>query len=181
MSEIYNTIISEYSIIKIRLKFILSYCCGSDLQNAEREEKMNKKITVIPYLGFKGGNCEEAVNAYINAFGGKIIGMSRWSEKNSDNPEQIGTVMHVEFEIGSTHMAGGDILDCAEVKTDISLMVHMDSEAEALHAISLLVEGGGILLQPLKPHPEPDDGGCGSLIKDRFGYTWIITCPNPAK
>lgn len=159
----------------------MAYCCRSDLQNAEREEKMNKKIEVIPYLGFKRGNCEEAVDTYINAFGGKIIYMSRWSEENSDNPEQIGKVMHAEFDLGSTRMSGGDSLDCAEVKTDISLMIHMNSEAEALHAISLLTEGGGALLQPLKPHPEPDDGGCGSFVKDRFGFTWIITCPNPAK
>ena len=141
---------------------------------------MNRKIEVIPYLGFKGGNCEEAIHAYIHAFGGKIIWMSHWSEKNSDNPQQIGTVMHAEFELGSTRMAGGDSIDGGEVKTDISLMIHMDSEAEALRAISVLAESGTIL-SPLKPHPEPDDGGCGSLIKDRFGFTWIITCPNPAK
>lgn len=141
---------------------------------------MNKKIEVIPYLTFKG-NCEEAVNAYINAFGGEIYWMSRWDEKNYDmTPEQIGKVMHVEFNLGSTHMAGGDSVDGGEVKTDVSLMIHMDSEAEALRAISVLAESGTIL-SPLKPHPEPDDGGCGSLVKDRFGYTWIITCPNPAK
>lgn len=138
-----------------------------------------KKVEVIPYLAFKG-NCEEAINAYINAFGGEIVWMSHWSEKNSDNPEQIGKVMHAEFYIGSTRMSGGDSPDREEVKTDISLMIHMDSEAEALHAITVLEEGG-TLISPLKPHPEPDDGGCGSLIKDRFGYVWIITCPNPAK
>ena len=66
------------------------------------------------------------------------------------------------------------------VKTGIKLMIHMDSEAEALHALTVLAEGGTVL-SPLRPHPEPDDGGCGSLAKDRFGYTWIITCPNPVK
>ena len=44
--------------------------------------KMNKKIEVIPYLVFKG-NCEEAVNAYINAFGGEIYWMSRWEDRKS--------------------------------------------------------------------------------------------------
>lgn len=139
-----------------------------------------KKVQIIPYLSFKG-ECEEAVNAYIDAFGGEIYGISHWTEKNFDvTPEQIGKVMHVEFVIGNTGMAAGDSFDCAEVNTDIKLMIHMDSEVEALHAISVLAEGGSIL-SSLKPHPEPDDGGCGSLIKDRFGFTWIITCPNPAK
>lgn len=55
-------------------------------------------------------------------------------------PEQIGKVMHVEFMIGSTRMAAGDLFDCAEVNTDIKLMIHMDSEEEALHAISVLAD-----------------------------------------
>ena len=77
-------------------------------------------------------------------------------------------------------MAAGDNFDGSGVNTDIKLMVHMDSEEEALHTISVLAESGSVL-SPLKPHPKPDDGGCGSVIKDRFGFTWIITCPNPTK
>lgn len=137
-------------------------------------------IEIIPYLSFKG-NCEEAVRTYIDAFGGKIIFISHWPENAFDvTPEQIGKVMHVEFVLGGTRMAAGDSFDCADVNTDIKLMVHMDSEAEALHTISVLAEGGTVLA-PLAPHPVPDDDGCGSITKDRFGFTWIITCPNPAK
>lgn len=139
----------------------------------------NRKAQIIPYLSFKG-NCEEAVSVYIRAFGGEIYGLSRWAENNCETPRLIGKVMHVEFALGSTRMAGGDSADRTEVKTDISLMIHMDSETQALNAVSVLAEGGAIL-SPLKPHPEPDDGGCGSLVRDRFGFTWIITCPNPAK
>lgn len=139
-----------------------------------------KKIEVIPYLTFNG-NCEEAVNTYIEAFGGEIYGMSRWSENTSDViPDQIGKVMHVEFALGNTHMAAGDNFDWVDVNSGIKLMIHTESEEEALKAISVLAEGGTVL-SPLHPHPEPDDGGCGSMTKDRFGYMWIITCPNPAK
>ena len=139
-----------------------------------------KKIEIVPYMTFKG-NCEEALNAYIEAFGGEVYYMSHWSENTPGViPEQIGKVMHVEFSLGNTHMAAGDSFDSVEVNTDIKLMIHMDSKEEALHTVSVLAEGGAVL-SPLQPHPEPDDAGCGSLIKDRFGYTWIITCPNPAK
>lgn len=141
---------------------------------------MEKKIEVIPYLTFSGC-CEEAVNTYIKAFGGEIFYMSRWSEETFEaTPEQIGKVMHVAFSIGGTRMAAGDDFNGSGANAPIKLMVHMDSEDEALRAISALSEGGE-LLSPLKPHPKPDDGGCGSLIKDRFGFVWIITCPNPAK
>ena len=140
----------------------------------------DKKIEVIPYLAFKG-DCEEAVAAYIEAFGGEICYLSRWSGSAPGiTPKQEGKVMHVEFALGSTRMAAGDTFDCAEVNTDIRLMVHLDSKEQALRTIAALAQGGTVL-SPLQPHPAPDDGGCGSLIKDRFGFTWIITCPNPAR
>lgn len=139
-----------------------------------------QKIEIIPYLAFKG-NCEEALNTYIEAFGGEIYYMSRWSENTFDmTSDQIGRVMHVEFLLGNTRMAASDSFDGAEVNTDIKLMIHMNSKEEALHTVAVLAEGGTIL-SPLQPHPEPDDAGCGSITKDRYGYTWIITCPNPAK
>ena len=137
-------------------------------------------ITVIPYLSFRG-NCEEALNTYIEAFGGEIYYLSRWSKKTSDgNPDQISKVMHAEFALGNTHMAAGDTFDNEDVNATIKLMIHMESKEEALHTVSVLAKDGTII-SSLQPHPEPDDGGCGSVTKDRFGYTWIITCPNPDK
>lgn len=127
------------------------------------------------------GNCEEAINTYIEAFGGEIYHMSRWSENTFDmTPDQIGKVMHVEFVLGNTRMAASDSFVGSDVNTDIKLMIHISSKEEALHTVSILAEGGTIL-SPLQPHPEPDDAGCGAVAKDRYGYTWIITCPNPAK
>ena len=140
----------------------------------------SKKVEIVPYLSFKG-KCEEALNTYIKAFGGEIYYMSRWTKDTYDvTPEQIGKVMHAEFALGTTHMAAGDTFDGKEVNTDVKLMIHMDSMEEALHTVSILAEGG-TMISPLKPHPAPDDGGCGSVTKDRFGYIWIIICPNPEK
>lgn len=62
----------------------------------------------------------------------------------------------------------------------LKLMVHLASAEEAQHAIEQLAHGGAVL-SALKPHPAPDDAGCGAIVRDAFGITWIITCPNPAK
>lgn len=138
------------------------------------------KIEVIPYLAFNG-NCEEALNTYIQAFGGEILFLSRWTEDNFDvSPDQIGKIMHVEFTLGNTRMSGGDAFDCPNGNTSIRLMVHMETKEAALRVVSMLSQGGTVLA-PLRPHPEPDDDGCGSVTKDRFGFTWIVTCPNPDK
>ena len=138
-----------------------------------------QKIEIIPYLTFKG-NCEEALNTYINAFGGEIHYMSHWLENTADESELIGKVMHVEFALGNTRMAAGDSFDGGEVNADIKHMIHMDSQEEALQSVAVLAEGGTIHT-PLLPNPEPDDDSCCAILKDRYGFTWIITCPNPAK
>ena len=139
-----------------------------------------KKVEIVPHLAFKG-NCEEAIRAYIEAFGGEVYYMSRWSEQTFDvTREQIGKVMHAEFALGSTRMAASDSFDGKGVNTDIKLMIRMDSMDDARHAVDILAQDGTVL-SPLKPHPAPDDAGCGSITRDRFGYTWIITCPNPDK
>lgn len=138
-----------------------------------------KENKIITYISFNGV-CEEAVNTYINAFGGKILYISRWDKNNCDRECLIGKVMHTEFLLGITNMAAGDTPDAEAPNGTIKLMIHMETEEEALKAIEIFKKGGK-LLSELKPHPAPDDGGMGCLLTDMYGITWIITCPNPTK
>ena len=136
-------------------------------------------VQIIPYLAFHG-NCEEALNTYLAAFGGEMLYLSRWSEEACETPELIGKVMHAECLLGTTRMAAGDTFEDRDVCMPLKLMVHLASTEEAQHAIEQLAQGGAVL-SALKPHPAPDDAGCGAIVRDAFGITWIITCPNPAK
>ena len=136
-------------------------------------------VTIIPHLTFRG-NCEGALQTYQPAFGGEVLYMSRWTEATCETPEQAGKVMHAEFCLGATRMAASDNFSAAAPGDAVKLMIHMENMEEARRAVALLAEGGEVI-SPLKPHPAPDDGGCGSVTRDRFGYTWIITCPNPDK
>ena len=136
-------------------------------------------VSVIPYLNFNG-ECEEAIRLYTEIFGGEILYLSRWSALSAKDPTQIGKVMHVEFLVGETHMSAGDSFDRKGTDASIKLMVHMDDPQKATDTCGLLSEGGSVI-SPLVPHPAPDDGGMGAVLEDRFGYRWIITCPNPDK
>ena len=144
-----------------------------------RQENM-EPITVISYLSF-AGNCEEAMRSYIDAFGGKILYLSYWNKENSAAfLDKIGKVMHAEFTIGGTRMAAGDSYEFKEIHSPVKLMIHTESRQNAERAIKRLSAGGRVVT-PLQPHPAPDDDGCGCIVRDRFGYTWIITCPNSDK
>ena len=135
--------------------------------------------SIITYLSFNG-DCEAAVRSYIEAFGGQILFASRWDESNYEKEAQIGKVMHTEFLLGETRMAAGDTFEGVVPNRSVKLMIHMESETYARKGIEILGDGG-IILSELSPHPAPDDSGMGGIVTDRFGYTWIITCPNPNK
>lgn len=134
---------------------------------------------VVTYLPF-GGCCEEALNAYIGIFGGRLLFLSRWDEKNCAQKNFIGKVMHAEFVLGKTRLAGGDVLEAEASAMAAKLMIHLNTEEEARKIIGLLEEGGSVI-SALAPHPEPDDGGMGCIVRDKFGVSWILTCPNPKK
>lgn len=143
------------------------------------QEVMCMSISVIPYLSFEG-DCEDAIHLYTGIFGGEILFLSHWSKLNTSDPEKFGKIMHVEFLAGDTHMSGGDSYDCKGNHSNIKLMVHLDDPKHAADTCGLLSQGGRVV-SPLLPHPVPDDGGMGAIVEDRFGYRWIITCPNPEK
>lgn len=145
----------------------------------QRQKAKHMSVSVIPYLSFEG-DCEEAIRLYMEVFGGETFYLSRWSELNTKDPARSGKVMHVEFRVGETHMSAADSFDRKGTDTSIKLMVHLDDPQKATDTCGLLSEGGSVI-SALAPHPTPDDGGMGALIEDRFGYRWIITCPNPDK
>lgn len=134
-------------------------------------------ISIIPYLAFNG-DCKEAVERYISMFGGQLKYISFWSEENCNDPSRWGKVMHAEFDLGNTSMSASDPPNKVINDGAVRLMIHLDSKEEALKAVAALSEGG-VLVSPLAPHPKPDDSGMGAVVKDKYGYQWIFTCPNP--
>lgn len=132
-----------------------------------------KKLTIAPYLSFNG-NCEEAINTYIEAFGGEVCCMSRWSESAyAVEPKQRKKILHAEFILGNVRMAAGDSVDCIETAADIRLMIRVESKEEALRAIALL-EKEGTVLSPLHEGSPFGDNSSEAIVTDRFGITWII-------
>lgn len=133
---------------------------------------------IIPYLSFSG-DCEEAVGLYCKVLGGKVETLSRYTEATGGKA-LAGKVMHVEASFGAGALAAGDRRESAEITDAVRLMVHCAASAEADRIIDAFGAEGEVL-QRLLPHPPPDDGGMGGLVRDKFGYTWIVTSPNDRK
>lgn len=130
---------------------------------------------IIPYLSFQG-NCEEAIALYSEALGGKLEYASRFTAETG-SPALVGKIMHMEMAFSDGAISGADQEEPVDHGKAMKLMIHYQTAAEANKALEALAVGGQIL-QRLTPHPPPDDSGSGALVRDKFGYTWILTAPS---
>lgn len=130
---------------------------------------------IIPYLSFQM-DCEQAIALYSEVLGGKVEYISRFTEQTG-SPALVGKVMHMQMSFAGGALSGADQEEPVEHGKAMSLLVHCESADEANRILDAFAIGGQVL-QRLTPHPPPDDGGMGALVRDPFGYTWILSAPN---
>lgn len=136
---------------------------------------------IMPYLHFDG-NCEEAFRLYAEVFGGKAT-QSKWGDMPAEmaahlTEAQRGWVMHAHLETPAGAISGGDQLaGIPEGNGRVHIQVAFDSQREAQAAFDKLAAAGGAVLNPMAPHPPPDDNGVGAVLTDLYGFTWILTAP----
>jgi PhnB protein len=130
------------------------------------------------YLNY-GGNCEQAFLFYERHLGGKITFLMRHGEQpNAPDgpPEWKDAVLHARMTLGGTELMGADIPpDRFQPIRSAYLSLTVDSieEAERVHA--LLSEGGQIFM----PMEETFFAFRFSMLRDRFGTSWMILHPRP--
>jgi PhnB protein len=128
-----------------------------------------------PYLLFNG-NCEEAMQFYTKALGGRIDMLIRYSESPDPPPPGMvppgseNKVMHASCTIGGARLMASD--DCTGTKPfgGFSLSLSVPDAASVDRAFNALAEGGQAIMPPAKTFWSPRFG----MLTDRFGVGWMI-------
>lgn len=134
---------------------------------------------IMPYLSFNG-DCEEAFLWYAEIFNGDIQHMSKYGDipENPNSPmsaEQKSKVMHAQLMLTENGgISGSDAMWSMEKGNTVSIHAHLQDEASAQKVFSALSEGGTVLGK-LAANPPPDDSGVSGSVKDKYGFTWIIS------
>lgn len=142
------------------------------------ETEGQRVMQLHTYLNY-GGNCEQAFRFYEEHLGGKITMLMRHGEQPdvSQVPPGWGqAVLHARMHIGGTELLGADIPpDRFQPIRSAYLSLTLDSieEAERVHA--LLADGGQIFM----PMAETFFAHRFSMLRDRFGTSWMILHPRP--
>ena len=130
------------------------------------------------YLNY-GGNCEQAFRFYEQHLGGKVTFIMKHGEQPNATgvaPEWQNAVLHARMTIGGTDLLGADVPpDRFQPMRSayLSLTVGSTEEAERVHA--LLSEGGQIFM----PMEETFYATRFSMLRDKFGTSWMILHPKP--
>lgn len=136
-------------------------------------------MMIMPYLNFNG-DCEEAFQLYRRAFGGQEPLLARYSDAPRtaypDLPEHYrNKIMHGHVMLTETGgVSGADVLAPLEKGSAIHIHVYCTDVAHAQRVFDTLAESGEILGK-LAPNPPPYDNGVSGAVRDKFGFTWVLS------
>jgi PhnB protein len=129
------------------------------------------------YLNF-GGNCEQAFQFYQEHLGGNITTLMRHGEAPVPSPtpaEWKSKVLHARMTLGGTELLGADIPpDRFQPMRSAYLTLSLTTAEEAERVHGLLADGGEIFM----PLAETFFAARFSMLRDRFGTSWMILGPS---
>jgi PhnB protein len=132
--------------------------------------------TVNPYLNFSG-NCEEAFNFYLSAFGGEFSMLMRFKDVPAEHQmteSEAEKIMHVALPIGSgTVLMGSDRPDSMGPTTagnNSYISINAASEEEAARLFRKLSAGGQVIM----PLEKAFWGAYFGMFNDKFGIQWMV-------
>jgi PhnB protein len=129
------------------------------------------------YLFFNG-NCEEALNFYSQALGGKVTALMRYegSPMEGEVPaDWKNKVMHSNFEAEGAKFMASDTMPGmpAPIYGGFSMSLYVPNDkAKAEKLFNALAKGGKITM----PFAPPFWGGHFGMLIDPFGVPWMVSC-----
>jgi PhnB protein len=134
-------------------------------------------MQIVSYLYFNG-NCEEALNFYEKALGGKTEGLFRFGGSPASGMAPAGwenKVMHARFLVGEA-----EIMVCDAPPNHYSqpqgfaVALQLTDPGEAERVFHALSQGGKVTM----PIAETFWATRFGMLVDSFGIPWMINCSN---
>jgi PhnB protein len=127
--------------------------------------------TLSPYLSF-GGDAEQALNFYADAFGGKVTELKRFSEAPQMPHPDKHEILHGRVEAEHVRIMASDGHAGASPAGRISLSLEFTDNAELDRVFARLSAGGTVTM----PVAEQFWGARFGMLTDRFGVAWMLNC-----
>lgn len=130
---------------------------------------MSSMQQLTPHLMFQNGRAEEALNFYVELFGGETILLLHYGD---ETPEMDGKIQIATFSIAGQQI---NIMDSSvrhefDFTPSMSLFFQCESEEQLEHVYTGLLDGGQAMMSK-------NDYGFGpyAWLADRYGVSWQLS------
>jgi PhnB protein len=134
---------------------------------------------IMPYLNFTG-ECEAAFRLYQRAFNSADPVLARYGDAPESaypgmDETQKNKIMHGQIMLTETGgVSGADAIWPVEKGSAIHIHVICASVEKAQKAFDILAEEGTVV-EKLQPNPPPHDNGVSGILKDKYGFNWVLS------
>ena len=134
-------------------------------------------MQIAPYLFFNG-QCEEALNFYAKALGGKVTALMRYEGSPMDDgklPPGYGQkVMHANFQAEGTEFMASDGMPGmpAPIYGGFAMSLYVKNDKDKAKKMFDALSEGGKVTMPFAP---PFWGGHFGMLVDPFGVPWMVS------
>jgi PhnB protein len=131
-----------------------------------------------PYLAFRG-NAREAMEFYKQALGGELEISTFGENQASQDPSEDQLVMHSKLVTTAGFvLMGSDTPERMPFNPGDTVSISLGGDdVEALQGYWDALSDGATVLQPLVEAPWGDSFG---MLRDRFGFTWLVNIAGSA-
>lgn len=133
--------------------------------------------SATPYL-ILNGRAKPALELYTSVLNGDVTALQRFGDVDESCPDaHRELIMHAELKFGSAVLMLSDGHAEGPVPPDgaVKVALTLDNESDLRRIFELLSVGGQVYREPLHA-----PFGIFSAFSDRFGVSWMLTCPSPA-
>lgn len=128
------------------------------------------------YLFFNG-NCEEALNFYAKALGGKVDALMRYEGSPMEKevpPDWKNKVMHANFEAEGARFMASDGMPGTPAPQygGFAMSIYVEKDTARAKKLFDALAAGGKVTMPFAP---PFWGGHFGMLTDKFGVPWMVS------
>ncbi len=131
------------------------------------------KQFIYPYIMFK--NTQEAVDYYIEVFGGEVTYVMKGSDTPDCPKDKLDSIMHLQYKLNGSqfYMADSEIEDFGRI--------HLHLDFEDLGEMKKAYENLKVDSDVLQELNETFWGAVFATVKDKFNVTWQLHYTIPEK
>ena len=135
-------------------------------------------MELTPYIIFDN-KCEEALNFYANAMGGKVLNIIRYGDMPGDTPMSDADkkkVMHSNFEAEGVKFMASDAGMGASAGSggQVHLSLHFEDGGQQQKVFDALSQGGTVKM----PLQDTFWGATFGMLTDKYGVNWMFNKEN---